>query len=242
MEIVNASSLAATLDAVNDALFCGRRLPKSQREEAAKWIAGRQGKPGSYAGMFAPTDRDFSEGIRLFTGERFATRAGTAHVLGEEACRALILLNVRTKDVRDALSRATAGMLIRLRDAVKREKNMGRPWLGQYCCGKCTVALWRHLAVGGLENAERHLAAGMRGLRLLRTGDGKWRRLPSYYTLLALSEIGLPTAVREMRYAAPTCERILNRLPKDNAFDRRRRAVAESVELAQARARRHLPA
>ena len=229
MSLVNVESLAATVDAVNEAFFVGKPPSRAARAEAAKWIAGRQGLAGSYAGMFAPTAKDFAEGVRLFTGERFATRAGAAHVLGEEASRALLLLDAPLAGVRDALARATDGMLLRLRAAEQRERNMGRPWLGQYCCGKCTAALWRHLAVGGLERAERHLAAGMRALELHRDGSGKWRRYPFHYTLLALSEIDARGAVTEMRYAAPILERLLKRPQRDDRFERRRRVVAERV-------------
>ena len=229
MTLVNPESLAATVDAVNEAFFFGRKLPKAQRADAAKWIAARQGLPGSYAAMFAPTDDDRRQGIALFTGERFQTRAGAAHVLGEEACRALILLDVPLAGVRDALGRATEGMVERLRGAEQRERNAGRPWMGGYCCGKCTAAMWRHLAVGGLEDPERHLAAGMKALKLHRDGTGKWRRFPFHYTLLALSEVDCPAAVRELRYAAPVLERALKRATRDTTFAARRRLVAERV-------------
>ncbi len=220
MKIIHSRSLAATVDAVNEAFFFGRRLLKSDRWEAAGWIAGRQGQPGSYAGMFAPTKKDFAEGIRFFTGESIKTRAGTAHILGEEAGRALILLNVTGKDVADALVEATAGMLARL-------KKEPRP--GMYCCGKCSCALWRHLSVGGLDKAERRLAAGMKALKSRRDGNGRWKVFPFYYTLLALNEIDLPSAVAEMRYAAPSCERVLRQSPKDDRYARRRRLLAERV-------------
>ena len=229
MTIVDPNSLAATLDAVNEALFLGRPLSKAQREGAAKWIAARQGLPGSYAGMFAPTEKDAKEGIRLFTGERLQSRGGAAHVLGEEACRALILLDVSLVGVRDAQARACRGMVARLRAAESREINAGRPWLGTYCCGRCTVALWRHLAAGGLEDAERHLTAGMEALRVNRSGTGRWRRFPFHYALLALGEVKLPAAVDEMRYAAPALEGSLRRSPKDDPFDARRRVVAQRI-------------
>ena len=220
MKIIHTRSLAATVDAVNEAFFFGRPLSKSDRQQAAKWIAGRQGEAGSYAGMFAPTKKDFAEGLRLFTGELIKTRAGTAHIIGEEACRALILLNATGKDVADALSEATAGMLGRLRKEI-------RP--GMYCCGKCSCALWRHLSVGGLDKAERRLAAGVKTLKSRRDGNGRWKVFPFYYTLLALSEIDLPSAVSEMRYAAPSCERVLKQSPKDDGYAQRRRLLAERV-------------
>jgi len=229
MAIVTPDSLAATLDAVNEALFFGRAVGKTEREGVAAWIAARQGLPGSYAGMFAPTEKNLREGARFFTGEHLPSRAGTAHVLGEEACRALILLDASDAGARAALERARQGMLGRLRAAEARERNTGRLWLGTYCCGKCSVALWRHLAAGGLEDSERHLAAAMKALQLNRDGTGKWRRFPFHYTLLALSEVNLPAAIEEMRYAAPTLERLLTRRQADGPFERRRRAVAERI-------------
>jgi len=224
MNIVDRASLAATLDVVNEALFFGRELSQAARQKAAAWIAGRQGGPGSYTGLFAPTARDFEDGMRLFTGERLATRAGMAHVLGEEACRALILLGASRGTVRDALAAAAVEMTRKLRRGRERKA-------GTYCCGKCTAALWRHLAAGGFADAdpERFLAAGLKTLRAHRLGGGKWRRFPLWYTLLALSEMDLPGAKVEMRYAAPACERLRKRSAEDDKFARRRRALAERV-------------
>ncbi len=222
MTAVNAKSLAATLDAINEAFFLGESMSKSQRVEAAERIASRQGLAGSYAGMFAPTRRDFNEGVRVFTGERMRSRAGTAHILGEESCRALILLDVDRKEINDALADAGAGMTERMRKGREHKS-------GTYCCGTCSASLWRHLAVGGLKNPERFLAAGLKTLKAHRLGTGRWKRFPFYYTLLALSEMDVPSAIKEMRYAAPSCERLLKRSPKDGKYDSRRRALGERI-------------
>lgn len=222
MLILNLSSLAATLDALNDVFFYGRFIPKPERQKVANWIASRQGKPRAYADMFAPTARDLKSGIRLFTGEKIPPYAGARHILGEEACRALILLDVRTKGVQEALNLATTGMASRL------GKPQDRP-SGMFCCGMCTPALWRHLTAGGLKDRERWLAAGMKALKAHRDGEGRWRRFPFYYTLLALSEIDLPAAIREMRYAAPICERVLRRSPRDEKHDPRRHDLIDRV-------------
>lgn len=227
MSIVDDASLSATLDAVNEALFFGRKLSQSERREAAVWIAGRRGLPGAYAGMFAPTEKDFREGATFFTGESIRTGAGAAHILGEEACRALILLGVKPAPVRDALEEATAGMARRFRAEWSREQKAGRPWLGRYCCSKCSVALWRHLAAGGLERAEYHLHAALKGLKPLRTANGRWQHYPFWYTLLAVSEIELPAALAELRHAAPACERAVRRIAEEDTFAQRRRALAE---------------
>jgi len=222
--IAHPDSLTATLDAVNEAYFYGRPPSRSQREKVAKWISGRQGLPGSYADMFAPTKSDYAEGVRLFTGEKVKTMVGMAHILGEEACRALIVLDVALTSVKNALVRASKEMAKRLRQT---DYPSYRP--GMYCCGRCSASLWRHLAAGGLEHGERYLAAGIKTLRSYRDGKGRWKVFPYYYTLLALSELDLPSAVREMKYAAPGCERLLKRSAKDDVFERRRRDLARKI-------------
>lgn len=224
MRLVHPHSLAATLDAVEEAFFFGRPLTAAQRQQAARWIAGRQGLPGSYAGMFAPVSRDWN-GIAVFTGETIATRAGTSHILGEEACRALIRLGSAQASARNSLALATQGMLNRLQPPDVSSKSVR----GMYCCGICSVALWRHLMVGGLSKSERRLVAGMKELKAHRDGRGRWRRFPFWYTLLALSELDLPGARAEMRYAAPDCERYLRHAPRNGKYTRRRRLVAEQI-------------
>jgi hypothetical protein len=222
MSLVDASSLGATLDAVNEALFFGQRVTRAERAEAARWIASRQGLPRSYAGMFAPTERDYAEGVRVFTGEKIASGAGTGHVMGEEALRALLLLGVGTAAIRTAVANAQVEMEARLRDAEARGHDTGK-----YCCGTCSCAYWRTLAAGGFSRAERRLAMGMEKLKARRLGTGKWRIFPFHYTVLALTDIGLPGAVAELRYAAPLLERYLKQPLKDDGYHQRRRAVAE---------------
>jgi len=219
MQLVDQGSLALTLDAVNEAIFAGRRIPRPARDRVASWIARRQGMPGSYADMFAPTQQDFA-GARLFTGETIASRAATGHILGEEGIRALELLGVRTSEVRAALARAKVGMEARVTDTVSRP-------LGMYCCGTCSCAYWRNLAVGGLTRAEARLAQGMKDMKARRLGTGKWRFFPFFYAVLALAEIDLRGARAELRYAAPVLKRYFERAATDNVISRRRHAVAE---------------
>jgi len=221
---MNTESLAETLDAVNDAFFYERVLVESMRKEIAKWIAGMRGKPGSYAGMFAPTSIDRSNGVKVFTGEMVRSGAAIGHVLGEEACRALILLSVADTVVKGALDQATQGMLCRLRQT----ENAGKVY-GIYCCGVCSVAYWRHVMVGGLDRNEERLAAAMESLKAHRTGDGRWRRFPFYYTLLALSEMNLKPAIDEMRYTAPVLERYVRKTIGNSKFSERRGVIAERV-------------
>jgi len=219
VQLVNEGSLALTLDAVNEALFLGRPIPCSARAEVAVWIAGRQGMPGAYADMFAPTERDFVK-ARVFTGEAIASRVATGHILGEEAMRALLLLGAKTPEVRAALARAKEGMEARVADTASRP-------IGTYCCGTCSCAYWRSLAVGGLSRAEARLAQGMKDMKARRLSTGKWRSFPFFYAVLALTGIDLPGARAELRYAAPVLERYLQRAATDTVISRRRHTLAE---------------
>jgi len=221
MKILNQYSLSQTLDNMNEALFYNREVADSEKTAVAKWLAGRQSEARSYAGMPAPTEDDYRDGIRLFTGEKVTSGAATGHILGEEACRALILLDVDGDRVRNALKRATDGMLKMLNDYERPS--------GMYCCGRCTPAYWRHLVVGGLDNAEENLASGMKALKSHRDNEGKWRRFPFWWTLLALTEIDLPTAKEEIQYAIPRVEKSLKYIRLKNKYGERRKLLAGRI-------------
>ena len=61
--MINTTSLSQTVDAVNAAQFDGRALPAAERSQVARWIASRQGLPGSYGGTFAGFTSERSKGI-----------------------------------------------------------------------------------------------------------------------------------------------------------------------------------
>lgn len=58
-----------------------------------------------------------------------------------------------------------------------------------------------------------------------RADNGRWGRFPFFYTLLALTEIDIPTARLELRWAAPAVERSLKALRRAGHYTQRRRAV-----------------
>ena len=228
MSLVNETSLSATLDAVNEALFFGRPLSQADRVEAAEWIAQRQAQHNGYRDALpAPLEADLGGRARLFTGEALKSWAGTAHILGEEACRALIRLDAPSPNVQAALSDATQAMQGVLGQMVAEGWFDKRP--GVFCCARCSVSIWRHMAAGGLAGADpvRWLEGGLRTLAVQRTEDGRWHGFPFYYTLLALTEIDLPGAREELRYVAPVCERLLRRAAGADVYVTRRRAVME---------------
>ena len=195
MNLIDNESLAGTLDAVNDAFLHGTTIPKKSRLEVAEWIAARQGLPGAYAGLFAPTEKDFRKGIRLFTGEKLGTRAGIAHILGEEAARALILLGTPHSNERAALERASIGM-------VRRLQEHERPESGRYCCGKCTCALWRMVrstSTAALTQSSRPGSTASRGRPTIRSRRSVRGSSPRRASVLSPARPGPARHVRLVR-------------------------------------------
>jgi hypothetical protein len=220
--LIDRASLSQTVDTVNAAHFEGRALAAAERSQVARWIAARQGLPGSYGGTFAGFPSERSRGIVLFTGERIAS-ASARHILGEEASRALRLLGVRERSIAHALEAADNGMMQCLARAAEdpRRRNPGL-----FCCGKCSVGVWRNLLAGGLNRREERLRRGVLHLRSVRDGEHGWRRFPFWYTVLALSEMDSGDAKTELKHAAPALERAASRAVPSAVYARRRQELA----------------
>jgi hypothetical protein len=220
--VINRSSLSRTVDGINAVQFEGRTLAAAERRQAARWIAARQGLSGSYGGTFAGFPSERSRGIVLFTGERIA-HASARHILGEEASRALRRLRVRDANVTRALEAADDGLMRCLARAAEDPRNTNP---GLYCCGKCSVGLWRNLLAGGLNRQEERLRRGALHLRSMRVGEHRWRKFPFWYTVLALSEMDSAEARTELKYAAPALERAASRAVPAALYARRRHELA----------------
>ena len=218
--LLNPDSLAETLHAVTDAFVDGVSIPPAERECVAVWIAGRQGQPRSYRGLPAPTHQDYL-GARLYTGEALNSRASIGHIMGEEAARCLIQLDVPLPEVQQAIQRNT--------EIVTRFGLPDDSQCGYYCCGKCSLSFWRHLRVSAIADTEARIRKGLHVLSQCRAGNGRWRVFPYYYTLFTLLDINLPEATDELRYAAPGCERFVKHTTKDDRIAQRRYAIAERV-------------
>ena len=223
--LINRTSLSQTVDALNAAQFDGRPVPATDRREVARWIVARQGLPGAYGGTFAGFPSERLHGIALFTGERIAS-ASARHILGEESSRALRLLRVRDRAVTAALEAADEGLMRCLARAAEdpRKRNPGL-----FCCGKCSVGLWRNLLSGGLDRCEERLERGASHLRSMRDGEHGWRKFPFWYTVLALSEMHCREATTELRYAAPALHLAANRSSASTVYARRRQELAARV-------------
>ncbi len=226
MTILDESSLCETLDKFNEAIFFGRKITKKDQSAAAKWIAARHGLPRSYYGTFAPTDRDYKNGIRLFTGEKITSGAGVGHILSQEACGALYILDTPNAKVGAARDACAQNLLDQMQASWKVEKYLP---FGLYCCGTCSAAMWRHMNASDKAVAAKILTAGVKQMQSYRDGKGRWKRFSFYYSLLALLEIDSKAAKKEMQYAAPVLERALKRKSGDDKYALRRRALAERV-------------
>ena len=219
--MITRTSLSKTVDALNAAQFDNRVIGAAERRRAALWIVGRQGLPGAYAGTFAGFPSERTQGIVLFTGERI-TSASARHILGEEASRALRRLGVRDAKVSRALEAADAGMQQSLARAAEDPRRTNP---GLFCCGKCSVGLWRNLLAGGLDRQEERLRRGAAHLRSMRQGT-EWRQFPFWYTVLALTEMDGAEARAELKHAAPGLERAANCGVPSTVYGRRRHQLA----------------
>ena len=220
--LITRTSLSQTVDAINAAHFDGRTLAPAERGQTARWIAGRHGLPGAYGGTFAGFSSERSKGVVLFTGERI-TSASARHILGEEASRVLRQLRVRDPKVTRALDGADSGLMRCLARAAE-DPRKSNP--GLFCCGKCSVGLWRNLLAGGLDRREERLRRGAAHLRSMRDGEHQWRKFPFWYTVLALSEMDSSEARTELKYAAPALERAASRTVPAAIYGRRRHELA----------------
>jgi len=215
--ILDPTSLVNTLDNVNQKLLVGESISEGKGLETARWIASRQGGKGSYRGMFAPTAHDFEGGIHVFTGEKL-TSASARHIMGEEAARTVWMLGRQDAEAMDAYDRATAWMSS---GEVSFED-------GTYCCGRCTLAFWRHYWVGDFPDKEELISKGLRAMKSHRLGDGKWRRFPFYYAIYTLLGIELEPARQELMYAGAVMER-LSRTSRSGVFSQRRQLIIEKA-------------
>lgn len=217
--VIHPDSLSLTVDSILDDQFHGRPFRAKDAKASAQWIASRQGLDGAYGGTFAGFEKERKDGVLLFTGER-VTAASARHILGEESCRALRFLAVRDAAVQNALDRADQGLRACI-ERYARDSKKDNP--GLFCCGKCSVGMWRNLLSGGLDRQAERLDRGVRVLRSRRDGAGGWAAFPFWYSVLVLQELDTREARQELAYARPKLERTSTR----GAFGVRRKRLSE---------------
>jgi hypothetical protein len=226
MSILNTNSLAGTIDNINERLFYNETIPDKEKEDTSFWIMEQRGKKGAYTKkMFTPTEDDFQEGIRLFTGEKVTSQAAISHILGEESIRALILMDIDKPEVKNAAMEAGES----LKEIFKRNEREGQN-MGMFCCGKCSCAYWRNILAGGIPDYDDKLKAGLALLKSYRKDNGQWRRFPYYNTVFTLNGINLPEAKEELAYASIRMDRLLKRPVKNKYGERKKIIIKRALE------------
>ena len=222
MKILHEDSLIATVDAFNEAVFFGLPWRREARALVA-WVGARLGRAGAYAGSFALTENDWSRDFRLFTGERVSTRAARAHIIAEEATRMLNLIRKQTG--LDSSARKASEQRLATRIFGRKESTTTAD--GVYCCGKCSVSLWRCIVAGGFAGKSPTVARGAASLAAARDGSGGWNRFPFYFTLLFLAEAGRKISRPEIEYCSGRLRRArrLLRGRRDRVSARRLRLI-----------------
>jgi hypothetical protein len=217
MTILDSTSLMKTVDNINERFLFGEAISQEEGLEASRWIATRQGEKGHYRSLFAPTPSDFEHGIRLFTGEKLVC-ASARHIMGQEAARAVWLLGMADPAVQKAYQRATSWM----------HEDINFQQSGTYCCGRCTLAFWRHSWVGDFENKELHIVKGLAMMKDCRKQDGEWRSFPFFYAVYTLLDLDLEPALAELRYARPRMEKYLKNA-RTGSYSKRRINIIEKA-------------
>ncbi len=215
-----SDSLAETLWRLEEVKRGFRSETETQVAEAIDWILSRQGLRGAYRGLFAPTEKDL-QGVKLLTGEPLCS-AALRHILGEEALRSLIIWSFESHS---AVKRAKESFI----HSIERAGDPSAKTSGFFCCHKCTVAFLRALVAVKPDGWETTLARGIANIGKKRSGDGKWRGFPFYYTLLTLSEMDTPFAKAELRYAGRRAKELLGRYSKEDRTSRFRKIGLEAT-------------
>jgi hypothetical protein len=185
-----------------------------------EWLLGRQVRVGRSTGLFQPTDDDYAE-RRLPTGERLKTKLATVHVVSQEAARILHILAAEEPLIANAVA-LTATRL--------SETCYGL----QHCTiGECAASFAGYIrflwTVFG-DAAVPEITWRLRTLSEHRDGNGRWKRFPPYYTMLVLSEMGLPAAQDELTYAKTLWSPGTRTAPVEEPFAERRSRLLAAVQ------------
>jgi hypothetical protein len=202
MNLIEERSLYRTVTNVARHLFFGGTLTPSERSELASWILARQNR--RRGSSFYPTVAEREHGIRLLSGEKPQTVLAAVNAVEMETLRLLALLQPDEPQVQSLFEIA--------------EQRLSGVCYGSVCttgeCAHASISVLRYRTARGAARSAGMIARGLETLCRARTGEGKWRHFPFYYTLLWLTE--LPTgpdehAHAELSYARDRCERLLSR-------------------------------
>ncbi|MEM2129797.1 MAG: hypothetical protein QXZ70_04280 [Candidatus Bathyarchaeia archaeon] len=210
-------SLQETVYRLEETRLGFRKSSSEETQKALNWILGKQGLKYSYRGLFAPTEKDMTEGFQTLTGEQFLGRnALSRHILGEETLRAVILWN-----------RSSDPAAVKALKAYEKIVNLSVD--GTFCCYNCATAFLRTLVAAKVGNWSETLDKGIGKLRKERTSNGRWHGYSFYYTLLALSEMDVPSTKDELQHASNAAKKLIRKYEqKDDRTSRFRTLALEA--------------
>jgi hypothetical protein len=225
MDVMENSLYQTVTDAAAH-LFLGGTFVPAERDELAAWILAHQNRQRGFS--FYPMVAERERGIRLLSGERLQTTLAADNAVEMETLRLLALIQPHAPQVQRLFQAA--------------ERRLSGVCYGRVCskgeCAHASLSVLRYHTARGAERSAGMIRRGLEALRGDRTGTGKWRSFPFYYTLLWLAELpdGLDEGARvELSYARGRCERLLSRMEAgtpEKAFDRVRARVLQDA-LAQ---------
>ena len=222
LKILNKDSLALTLWNLEKIRLNGVQPPLKEIDSVLDWIIKRQKDPGRYGlGFAAPTEIDYAIST-LPTGEKLHSKAGTAHLLGEEAFWALS--KWRGPDA-PGIKEGLVGILGRARRTPALADK------GRYCCTTCSLAIWRAITASNLKEGKAFVNRGLSTMSLNRDGKLGWRGFQFGYAIYALSSLEHPLADKELKYAGGRIERSLRRIrPQNDPHGLRKRGYEIALE------------
>jgi hypothetical protein len=215
MTIVHPTSLDATLDAAAETFFYQQPLPTPVREEIAALIIRRQCQSGVNSGFFIPFTAETESKGMLYSGEQLRTSFAQTHIRLLEAARILKLIAIENHGVSQALHVAT--------------ERMKKMCYSKFCAkGECkalTIAYLRYLATDSKDNPAPQINNFLTLLVSHRDGKGKWGGFPFFFTLLMLTEVDDPQALKELKYSVQVCNKYQAGKWNADPISKRRQAI-----------------
>ncbi|MAT44336.1 MAG: hypothetical protein CL609_18545 [Anaerolineaceae bacterium] len=213
-------SLADLVEHLNELEWRGELLLTHQRRQVVNVLKQFHTGNSDYLG-FCLSAADFTNGARLFTGERLHTQLGLNYVLGLEICRQLQRMD---------------GFLVETREIIKdvNQRLLNLCFVKDDCligeCAYSLVAFWRYLISANWLDGKERINHYVRLLKSQRDGNGRWNRFPFYYTLMVLFESDTPQADAELAYALPACQRSRNFITLPEPYAQRRKELVDQVD------------
>lgn len=212
------SSLYAAVTQSARFLFEGGSYAPAQRASLAGWILARQNRQNGF--IFHPTQEEQQVGICLLSGEKPKTKLLANNALELETLRLLALLQPGAPEARRTFETAN--------------RRLARLCFAQVCttgeCAHASIAYLRYLTALDMQQCLPQAQHALDVIRQFRSGTGRWRAFPFFFTLLWLNDLPDGLAAAELEYARPYCETLLEKqLSEDKRIDSMRRRILQAV-------------